>query len=522
MKRLQGPSGQISDNESKSTDGAGQVTRPAILVHAGAEGTEMTFQSGDGEISFTKERIKKIVRNHNKKINALAAGYGGIDKMPVGAFPPILDQHNSDSSHRIIGRLASLLRYEKRNVPGVGNNVPCACADITFIGEDTVKKVGDGRIYHLSIGIDETTDTLGETSAVIEPAAPGAMLLKKGNLNKGAKMSVLKKRLSAHKTKLAKLQTMRESLTTMGKKLTGTSDKFKLSKKEGEVTTKLHGLMRLGKITPAEFGKMNLKKLAALPQDALDTVLEAYNALEPKINPIQMGSSDAIDFAQMGKALEKKQFKNLKSEIKKDFKRLGVKMKGEEEETDLAAEINEDSKKEMSFEKHEDLSKHLSAIEKHLEEGKVEEAKKLACDMKQMKFGEEGKDEKKLEIGDVKSEDYKASMEQLQAQIDELNTQMATMAGMVSEMMEVEKAEGESMEEEAKEHEALEASTDETAPKPGDEKLNAPPPKEEKQLSEEEKAKLAKEEEEKKVKLAKDEEEKEKIKKDLNLGGKAS
>ncbi len=53
---------------------------------------------------------------------------------------------------------------------------------------------------------------------------------------------------------------------------------------------------------------------------------------------------------------------------------------------------------------------------------------------------------KHLEIGDVKSEDEQKSMEGMQGQVDELNTQMARMAGMVEELMGVEKEEGHDLE----------------------------------------------------------------------------
>ena len=49
-------------------------------------------------------------------------------------------------------------------------------------------------------------------------------------------------------------------------------------------------------------------------------------------------------------------------------------------------------------------------------------------------------------MGDVKSEDYKKSMDAMQGQVDELNTQMARMAGMVKEMMGADEEEGKELE----------------------------------------------------------------------------
>src|SRR5271167_111897 len=143
FKRLAGSYGQISANESVEGDSEDQIKRPAILVHAGPDGEAIQFQSGDGPIDFDDERIQRIVTNHNAKIMTLAAQYGGLKKMPLGAFPPILDMHEDESNDRVIGRLACLLKFERRNVPKVGQNVACAVADpgITFLGKETVQRV---------------------------------------------------------------------------------------------------------------------------------------------------------------------------------------------------------------------------------------------------------------------------------------------------------------------------------------------------------------------------------------------
>lgn len=497
MKRLAQPTGQIEDRKigEESND---KLVRPAILVHSGSEGEKVTFMSGDGEISFDDARIKRIVNNHNAKINTLAEGYGGVEKMPAGAFPPILDQHENDSNNRIVGRLASLLRFEKRDIPGVGKNVACACADITFLGEDTVKRVKDGRIYHLSIGIDEASDTLGETSTVITPAAPGAMLLKKGDSN------MSKKNLAARQARMVKLAEMQKSLTTLTTKITEANKSMKLAKKESEVTHRLTGLMRSGKLTPAEMKKMDVKNLASLDEKSLNTVLSTIEAMEPKIMAGQRGSTDSMDVSTIAKNLTKANLKKLKSETMNDMRKLsGKKLFDKEEEIEdkehkMAAEEIQAPKKdehavsgqegdEVQLKKmYEDQSAHHETMKAHLEAGNIEEAKKHheimhACHM------EMGKhlcgNMKHMEIGDVKSEDYKKSQDNLQAQVDELNTQMARIAGMVNELMEVEKEEGEELETEAvtpeqkkvaEEHKSLESETktdivpkkeDETQPK---------------------------------------------------------
>jgi len=449
FKKLSQPSGSLSENKSLAEDSSEKLVRPAILVHAG------DFMSGDGAIAFDEKRIKNLVENHNSKINALAESYGGLDKMPVGAFPPILDQHENDSNDRIIGRLASLLRFETRDVPGVGKNIPCACADITFLGEDSVKRVKDGRIYHLSIGIDESTDTLGETSAVIEPAAPGAMLLKKG-----VNMTNNKKRLESHKTRLSKLSSIQESLTKLSSKLDGASAKLTLTKAQGEVTSRLSALLKKGKLTPAALKEMDVKKLAAMPKDAIDLVLATLEKNPTFLGGEQVGSASAVPASDLRKNVEKRQLTNLKAEIKKDMRRMGAKVDDEE------VEMNEEKKIEKKMAKDEHAvsgqaadekqmkSKHLEELKKHLEGGDVEMAKSCLAAIEKE---DEGKKEMSDGFAQENTEHVGKSMEELSGEVDEIKTQLARMAGLLGEMAKQEEEEGHDLETEMSEEESDEA-----------------------------------------------------------------
>lgn len=475
--RLSGKTGEVVESGGAEGDSAGQLVRHAILVHAGPNKSTLVFKSGDGPIKFDDARIKRVVAVHNKYVDDLAKQYGGVEKIPVGAYPPILDMHDDEGSMNcVIGRLTGYLSYEVRDVPKVGKNVPCAVADkpgITWLGEGTVQRVKDGRIFHLSIGISEKTDRLGETSAVIEPAAPGAMSLSKEKPgshtknNGGPKMGDKIKRLKAHTARLTKLTAISETLVTLSKKTKETSDQVKLTARQGEVTHRLTGLMRSGKLTPAEHKKMDIKRLSTMSDGDMKTIMEVFEAREPVIEPGQRGSTNATDFSDIGANLEKKQLKRLKSEIKGDFKRLtGKEMKTAEDDEDAdhgkTHEMGGGNKEapvnpgkdphavdgQGGDEKSAEFAKHMSALSKHLAAGNLDEAKKAHeavmahCSKHGLKHMEAG------DVGDVKSDDYKKSMEAHQGQIDELNTQMARMAGMVSELMDVEKEEGHDLEKE--------------------------------------------------------------------------
>lgn len=457
----------MASQEKSAGDTAAKIVRPAILVHSGPEGAEISFQSSDGEIKFDAARIKAIVEAQNARMDRIAEGYGGIDKQPMGAFDPILDQHSSDSNDRIRGRLNNKLWFEVRDVPKVGKNVACAMTNITFLGEETVARVHDGRIYHLSVGIGDNPEepdsynTLSETSTVITPAAPGAMLLKKGE----KKMSKLQKlHAEAHTKRLAKLEEIKALVAGSTTKLVATSEGVKLAKRQSDVTKRLGALIAGKKLTPAEFKKMDVKKLAKLDDESLETVMSTYEAREDVILVGQRGTTDAIAASDVAKNLEKSQFKKLKSEAFKDFKKMSggkVKLKAGFEEEE---EVEEKKEKLSAVEEHKDthelgadkqepveMKAHMAKMAKCLEGGNIEEIKECYAEMaKHMEAGEA----KHLAVPTV-GEDGQQAMAGIQQQIDELNTQLGRIGGMVEELMSAEKAEGEAFGKIGEEHQEL-------------------------------------------------------------------
>lgn len=467
FKRLKGASGQVSDQAENAGDSDAKIVRPAILVHSGAEGKAIVFESSDGEIAFDSNRIKNIVANQNKLITGLANEYGGPDKMPLGAHFPIKDEHENGSAIQdVIGRMGGLLKFEVRDVPGVGKNVACAISELTFLGKEIVDRVKDGRIFNLSVGINDNPDepnydTLNEVSAVIVPAAPGAMLLKRGEVatsgktKQGVKAMPNLKRVQAHTKRLSVLQQMSEGLTNLSKKTGEAKDAVRLTKRTGEISHRLSGLMKAAKLTPAGFKQMDIKRLAALSDDALDTVFKTLEAQEPVIKPTQAGSTDAIDFATLSKNMKQKDIKNLKSEIKKDFKKLSggkINMASDEDDDknlgggNKEHEINPGKDPhavagEEEVEMKKQLHAHMSAMGKHLADGNIDEAKKSHEAV--MKHLEDHGDKHLAGIqSDVKSEDYQKGMSDLESKVDELSTQMARYCSMVNELMDVEKEEG--------------------------------------------------------------------------------
>lgn len=446
----------MASSEVGLSDSDESIVRPAILVHSAAEGLPMEFQSGDGPIVFSEERLHRVVKNHNALIDKLMRDYGGESAMPIGAYPPILDQHESDSNDRIVGRLNHKLWFERRDVPGVGKNVGCVMTKITFLGKEAVGRVRDGRIFHLSIGINEKSDTLGETSTVIKPAAAGAMVLSR--LQKGEKKMSDVSRLQASKDRLAKLGAIKGELTTLVAKAGTSSETIKLAKKQNEITHRLTGLMRSKKLTPAEFKSMDVKRLSKLDSESLNTVLSTFEIRQDVILTGQRGSTDALETHELTANLEKEQMKRLKAETMGDLRKLsGKKLKDGDEPADKKSmsfndkvESGKDDKElDKPAPKAEGADKglekggkggKLAEMKKHLDAGDMESAKGL-CDKMMSEGGEDNADSEMNFSEGIKSEDAQTNMDAVQGQVDELNTQMARLAGMVSQLMESEQAE---------------------------------------------------------------------------------
>lgn len=463
--KLKKPSGHVTHlAEGDPAEASDRLVRPCVFVHSGPDGDEIVFQSSDGEIKFDEARIQKIVDAQNAKTMALANDYGGIEKMPIGAFIPNLDQHEDDSTIRINGRVTGLVRFEKRDVPGIGPNCACVVGEITFLGEDVVKRVKDGRIYHLSIGIDEETNTFSEVSSVIEPAAGGAMVLKKVN-SKGEKTMAKKNlaaRKEAHAKRLAGIAKIQEGVKELSAKLVTTKTSVELTKKENTIRVRLAGAMKAGKLTPAEFKKIDVKKLAKGDDTSVNSVLEVIEAMEPKVLPGQAGSTNAADFNEIGKNLEEKQKKNLKAEVRKDLKKLGARLKDGEDKDDKKMAEKPEPEKEMAegYNANEQMMKHMAMMGEAIKSGDMKKCAEVHGEMAKCMNapGEVNKD-----MSSLSAEESDAQAKDLEGKVDELTTNMARLAGMVDEMMSAEKDEGHDLESE--EGEGADLEKDKEQPK---------------------------------------------------------
>ena len=385
-KRLASQTGEIDSSSAREGDTPERIVRSAVLIHSGPNGKEAVLQSMDGDVTFDEERIRDIVQSHNELVSQLALQYGGFDKMPMGAWPPVLDQHADDSNDRIRGRVAGLLRFEVRSVPKVGDKVACAvCDNMTFLGSDTVSQVLDGRIYHLSVGLDEASNTLTEVSTVIEPAAPGAMVFKKRKLKGKPKMNL----------KLAKLKALQGELKQLSTKASGAKTKMELQKRTSNVTSRFSKLVADKKMTPAELKKVDVSRLSKMSAEDFESLMHVYEARELVVKSGQQGSTAASNFSDVGtKHSEDKEVARLRAAVKKSMKLSGTKFKDKDDEED----------------------------EKHLEaDDKKDDEKKLEAGDEQVAPGDEVKEDDQV----------KADIESVMQIVEENTAQIARVASMV-------------------------------------------------------------------------------------------
>lgn len=347
MKRLSQATGNLipGDDANLAKQGVDQYDRPGIIVHVGE------FMSKDGPIAFTRERVKAMVERNNRANEELKRDYGG--NPPIGAYPPILGNHNGNTIS--LGRCLGPYVYEERDIPKVGKKVPCMVSQcLRFIGETNAMMAQDGRIYHLSPGVDELdADLITEVSAVPDPAAAGAMLLSRGRghlpakpkretmqTSKGQHTAVARATSSRgnsmqNKTRFESLKRLSGELKAGKVQLVKAKTDLEFARTRDNVDGQLRGLVRLGKMLPAEYRKIateeGITRLSKMSKEARDAYFEAHGMREGHVVEAgQRGSQDAIEAGAMAQEIGEAKLKRLSRETRSELKRLGAKLKNDD------------------------------------------------------------------------------------------------------------------------------------------------------------------------------------------------
>lgn len=360
---------QPSADDVLGSESDTSIVRRALLVYAGL------FESLDGPVEVTKDQLVLLVGNHNSLLARAKRLVSGT--VPLKSYPPIQLDH-STSARDTVGRLTGELELGVYDLDGV--SVSAVYGHLTVLGRDNVERVKDGRWTHLSIGADFEAGALRELTITPFPAAAGASLLSSGNTGDkpplepkdepktAEELSVNKERLKKHlmeckkmseseadsemarlsledkKDELSKLSAdcdaedkrlsdaetekteVAAKLTAARAKITNLSGGFgaaaagaRLAARQGSILTRLSALRAEAKITPAEIKKLDIAKLSAQPESAIELVLKTFGDRDPQVLLGQYGSARDV---QIGSVAAKAKADKLYEETRRNMSLL--------------------------------------------------------------------------------------------------------------------------------------------------------------------------------------------------------
>lgn len=150
------------------------LERPGMLVYVGK------FDSMDGPVEITEEKIDRLVRSHSSFTEHVKR-LTGLGEIPVHMAPPLQVDH-SPSAMMTVGRVVGKLFKGVYKHPVHGDVVALFSDRIRVLGKENVERVKDGRWGTVSIGADLESGKFNELSITPFPAAEGATLLRQKRL----------------------------------------------------------------------------------------------------------------------------------------------------------------------------------------------------------------------------------------------------------------------------------------------------------------------------------------------------
>lgn len=176
--------------------------------------------------------------------------------------------------------------------------------------------------------------------------------------------------------KEAKLTAAREKIKTLSAGFRSSIGATRLAAKQSTILNRLSKLRAEGKVTPAEIKKMDISKLSASSDEAIDLVMQSYEDREPVIMAGMIGDSRSIEISKITKQrklskLEAETRANMPfmSHVDKNVKRFA---EGEKEENGSPDTVNI----HVDTDPHTDLEGEYGEIEKLMDDGNMDEAKK--------------------------------------------------------------------------------------------------------------------------------------------------
>lgn len=267
----------------------GSLFRRSILCHIGV------FDGVYGQCVVTEQLLNGLADRYNKQ---------RANVQNVNDYAPILKDHDRKVDN-VYGRIMADLSVEDWTDPETGEVLKALFGSLRVDDDDAKQKVLAGKYSQLSISFDEETFEIFEVSFVAVEAARRSQLLGHGGKNKmdvALKLESLQKKHTSLKTKLglvkkrnteAGVSLSKEVKLAFGevKDLSESIQKVTQQFKTAIVLGQLRGFIAEGKMTKAEFDKINAQELSTLPKSALSALITSYDGRKPSSDMFQHGQS---------------------------------------------------------------------------------------------------------------------------------------------------------------------------------------------------------------------------------------
>jgi hypothetical protein len=247
-------------------------------------------------------------------LDMLAARYNVQRAKPLNDndYAPVLKNHNRDVDG-VLGRLLTPLVVEDFTDPETGIVAAALFGPIRIDDPEAQEKVEKGKYAQGSLNFDEQGQTeIFEWSFVAVEAARRSQVLEQGDKTMSVELQKLLDAANAKHNALAarfasQKLARREVVLAMGNCLAQSQlalTSFETQMKEVSlqiralgITSQLRGYIREGKMSKAEFDKVNVKELCALDPAAAKMVLSAYEGRKPSTDIVQHGQEGAQPIA---------------------------------------------------------------------------------------------------------------------------------------------------------------------------------------------------------------------------------
>jgi hypothetical protein len=180
--------------------------------------------------------------------------------------------------------------------------------------EDHIRRVAKGKPTHMSGGTvdkEKLKKHLMEKEKLSEKEADDklAAMSEEDGKKLAGEVDEAEKKMAAEKDEEEKKQLAKkkEDFAKLSSGFRSTAKATQLAQKQVSLSARLSTYRAKAKITPAEIKAIDIPRLAAKSQEAIDTFFEALDKREPVILTGAVGTQKAVDLAKLHKAQEKKQ-----------------------------------------------------------------------------------------------------------------------------------------------------------------------------------------------------------------------